>query len=229
MRAGSHHEGWKLKSKKEIESVGWAVFTPVVYFKGSQRYHDASTGGVHLFTPIISLLLDVAAGLVGGACLLRLIMQWQRIPFNNPIGRFIFAVSDWLVLPLRRWLPAVGRLDTASLAGAWLVKLAQFVALWLLSSGHSTLLAVLLLSVMGLAQLVISGLSALILIYAVLSWVQPGSMNMVLIERLCQPWLAPIRRVVPLIGGVDLSSLVLLLLLQIAGMVLGTIQMGLMH
>jgi len=209
--------------------VDWAVFTPVIYFKGSQRYHQTSSGGVHLFTPIISLLLDVAAGLVGGACLLRLIMQWQRIPFNNPIGRFIFAVSDWLVLPLRRWLPAVGRLDTASLAGAWLAKLAQFVALWLLSSGHGTLLAVLLLSVMGLAQLVISGLSALILIYAVLSWVQPGSMNMVLIERLCQPWLAPIRRVVPLIGGVDLSSLVLLLLLQIAGMVLGTIQMGLMH
>jgi len=209
--------------------VDWAVFTPVIYFKGSQRYHQTSSGGVHLFTQIISLLLDVAAGLVGGACLLRLIMQWQRIPFNNPIGRFIFAVSDWLVLPLRRWLPAVGRLDTASLAGAWLAKLAQFVALWLLSSGHGTLLAVLLLSVMGLAQLVISGLSALILIYAVLSWVQPGSMNMVLIERLCQPWLAPIRRVVPLIGGVDLSSLVLLLLLQIAGMVLGTIQMGLMH
>jgi YggT family protein len=229
MRAGSRHEGWKLKSKKEIESVGWAVFTLAIYFKGSQRYHDTSSGGVHLFTQIISLLLDVAAGLVGGACLLRLIMQWQRIPFNNPIGRFIFAVSDWLVLPLRRWLPAAGRLDTSSLAGAWLAKLAQFVALWLLSSGHGTLLAVLLLSVMGLAQLVISGLSALILIYAVLSWVQPGSMNMVLIERLCQPWLAPIRRVVPLIGGVDLSSLVLLLLLQIAGMVLGALQMGLMH
>ena len=212
-----------------IETVGCAVFTPVSYFKGSQRYHQTSSGGVHLFTQIISLLLDVAAGLVGGACLLRLIMQWQRIPFNNPIGRFIFAVSDWLVMPLRKRLPAIGRLDTASLAGAWLVKLAQFVALWLLSSGHGSLLAVLLLSVMGLAQLVISGLSALILIYAVLSWVQPGSMNMVLIERLCQPWLAPIRRVVPMIGGVDLSSLVLLLLLQIAGMVLGAIQMGLMH
>ncbi len=183
-----------------------------------------------MFTQIISLLLDVAAGLVGGACLLRLIMQWQRIAFNNPMGRFIFAVSDWLVLPLRRRLPAIGRLDTASLLGAWLAKLAQFAVLWLLSSGgNGSLLAVLLLSVMGLAQLVISGLSALILIYAVLSWVQPGSMNMVLIERLCQPWLAPIRRIVPMIGGVDLSSLVLLLLLQIAGMVLGTVQMGLLH
>jgi len=182
-----------------------------------------------LLVQIISLLLDVAAGLIGGACLLRLVMQWQRIPFNNPIGRFVFAVSDWLVMPLRRRLPAIGRLDTASLVGAWLAKLAQFAVLWLLSSGQGSVLLVLMLSVMGLAQLLISGLSALILIYAVLSWVQPGSMNMVLIERLCQPWLAPIRRVVPMVGGVDLSSLVLLLLLQIAGMVLGSVQMGLMH
>lgn len=184
---------------------------------------------VPLFISIIGLLLDVAAGLIGGACLLRLVMQWQRIPFNNPVGRFVFALSDWLVMPLRRRLPAIGRLDTASLVGAWLAKLAQFAVLWLLSSGQGSVLLVLMLSVMGLAQLLISGLSALILLYAVLSWVQPGSMNMVLIERLCQPWLAPIRRVVPMVGGVDLSSLVLLLLLQIAGMVLGSMQMGLMH
>ena len=184
---------------------------------------------VPLFISIIGLLLDVAAGLIGGACLLRLVMQWQRIPFNNPVGRFVFALSDWLVMPLRRRLPAIGRLDTASLVGAWLAKLAQFAVLWLLSSGQGSVLLVLMLSVMGLAQLLISGLSALILLYAVLSWVQPGSMNMVLIERLCQPWLAPIRKVVPMVGGVDLSSLVLLLLLQIAGMVLGSVQMGLMH
>ena len=69
----------------------------------------------------------------------------------------------------------------------------------------------------------------MILIYAVLSWVQPGSLNMVLMERLSQPFLDPIRRFVPLVGGVDLSSLVLLLLLQIAGMILGAVQMGLMH
>lgn len=182
-----------------------------------------------MFISIVSLLLDVAAGLIGGACLLRLVMQWQRIPFNNPMGRFIFAVSDWLVMPLRRRLPAIGRLDTASLAGAWLAKLVQFGVLWLLSSGQGSALLVLMLSVLGLAQLLISGLSALVLIYAVLSWVQPGSMNMVLIERLCQPWLAPIRRALPLVGGVDLSSLVLLLVLQIAGMVLGSVQMSLMH
>jgi len=102
----------------------------------------------------------------------------------------------------------------------------QFLLLWLLSGGHASLLQVLLLSLFGLAQLLISGLSALILMYAVLSWVQPGSLNMAMLERLCHPWLAPIRRHLPLLGGVDLSSLVLLLLLQIAGMLLGSMQMG---
>jgi YggT family protein len=206
-----------------------ASLTPIWYFNVSQRYHQASSEGVHLFTQIISLVLDVIASLIAGACLVRLAMQWQRIPFNNPIGQFIFAVSDRLVLPLRRWVPAVGRLDTASLASAWLIKLAQFMLLWLLGGGQGALLLVMLLSAVGLLQLAISCLTGVVLLFAVLSWVQPGSANMMLLDRLCQPWLAPIRRIVPLVGGIDLSSLVLLVLLQIAGMVAGTVQMGLMH
>ncbi len=205
------------------------MFTPTGYFKGSHSIIRPRWGGVRLFIQIISMLLEVATGLVGGVCLLRLGMQWQRIPFNNPMGQFIFAASNWLVLPLRRGLPALGRLDTASLVGAWLAKLLQFLLLWLLASGQGTLMQVLMLSVLGVAQLLVSCLSGLILIYAVLSWVQPGSLNMVLMERLSQPFLDPIRRFVPLVGGVDLSSLVLLLLLQIAGMILGAVQMGLMH
>jgi YggT family protein len=156
-------------------------------------------------------------------------MQWQRIPFNNPIGQFIFAVSDRLVLPLRRWVPAVGRLDTASLVSAWLVKVVQSMLLWLLAGGQGSWLLVLLLSAVGLLQLSISCLTGAVLLFAVLSWVQPGSANSMLVDRLCQPWLTPIRRIIPLVGGIDLSSLVLLVLLQIAGMVVGTIQMGLMH
>ena len=58
---------------------------------------------------ITSFLLDIVVGLFAGACLLRLYMQLQRVPFGNPVGRFVFAVTDWLVLPLRRVLPAVGR------------------------------------------------------------------------------------------------------------------------
>ena len=58
---------------------------------------------------IASFLLDVVGGLLTGACLLRLYMQWQRVPFSNPIGGLVFALTDWLVMPLRRVIAPVGR------------------------------------------------------------------------------------------------------------------------
>ena len=82
---------------------------------------------------IISFLLDVAAGLLGGACLLRLYMQHQRIPFGNPVGRFVFALTDWLVLPLRRILPRCGAGIRPAWSAAYLLELAQFGLLWLLT------------------------------------------------------------------------------------------------
>ena len=171
---------------------------------------------------IISFLLDVAVGLLGGACLLRLYMQWQRVPFGNPVGKFVFALTDWLVLPLRRVLPPMGRLDTASLVGAFLLELAQYAVLWLLGVGTLAMLPV--LAIFGLARLVISGLTGLVIVYAVLSWVQSDSPLVDIIGRLCAPLLRPFRRVIPLVGGIDLSPLALLVVLQIGAIVLGAIQ-----
>jgi YggT family protein len=181
-----------------------------------------------MFYQITSLLLEVAAGLISGTCLLRLYMQYQRIPLSsrsgNPMGRFVFALTDWLVLPLRRVIPALGRWDMASLAGAFLIQLAQFLILWALTGMAAGLLSVVVLAAFGLVRMAISGLTGLVIVYAVLSWVQTRSMVSDLLERLVMPVLIPIRRIVPLVGGVDLSPLVLLLLLQIAAIVLGSIQ-----
>jgi YggT family protein len=175
---------------------------------------------------IISFLLDVAVGLLGGACLLRLYMQWQRVPFGNPVGRFVFALTDWLVLPLRRVLPPMGRLDTASLVGAFVLELAQYAVLWLLGVGTLAMLP--LLAIFGLARLVISGLTGLVIVYAVLSWVQSDSPLVDIIGRLCAPLLRPFRRMIPLVGGIDLSPLALLVVLQIGAIVLGAIQRSLL-
>jgi YggT family protein len=175
---------------------------------------------------IVNLILDVAAGLVGGACLMRLVMQWQRLPFQNPIGRFVFAVTDWLVMPLRRLLPAVGRLDTSSLVAAWLMKLSHLMVMWLLGGAQAAVMGVLVASVFGVLHWLVSGLSVIILLYAVLSWVQPNSGSMMLLSRLVEPWLAPIRNALPKPGGIDLSPLVLLVILQIAGMLLAGLQYG---
>ena len=177
---------------------------------------------------IFSLLLDVAVGLVGGACLLRLYMQHQRIGFGNPVGRFIFAVTDWLVMPLRRVLPALGRVDTSSLVAAWLLELLQVGLLWLMlgQAGNPAMLP--MAALFGLLRLVISVATALVIVGAVLSWVRADSSMSDIVERLCAPMLGPVRRVMPLVGGIDLSPLVLMLGLQVAGIILGSVQAAVM-
>lgn len=181
-----------------------------------------------MFYQIVSLLLEVVAGVLSGACLLRLYMQYQRIPMStrsgNPLGRFVFALTDWLVLPLRRAIPALGRWDMSSLVAAYLLGLTQFLLLWLLAGADGSLFSIPILAAFGLVRLAISGITGLVIVYAVLSWVQPHSVMSNVIERLCAPLLTPIRRKMPLVGGVDLSPLVLLVLLQIASILLAHLQ-----
>lgn len=173
---------------------------------------------------IVAFLLDVATGLLGGACLLRLYMQYQRVSFSNPVGRVVFALTDWLVLPLRRVIPPLGRWDLSSLVGAFLLKLVQFGVLLLLAGSALGLAMLPVMAIFGTVQLAVSALTALMIVYAVLSWVQPGSPIYDVIDRLCAPLLRPLRRVLPLVGGFDLSPLAFLVLLQVAAIVLGHLQ-----
>lgn len=181
---------------------------------------------------IAALLLQVVFGFLAVVCLLRLFMQYQGISLSaragNPLGPFIFATTDWLVLPLRKFVPAMGRLDTASLVAAFVVVLVERLLLWLLQGADGSLGLMVLVAFFDLLRLVITCASALVIVYAVLSWVQANSPVAALLARLVAPMLRPIRAVVPLVGGVDLSPLVLLVLLQIAGIVLDTVQRALM-
>jgi YggT family protein len=171
---------------------------------------------------ILSLLLDVLTGLVGGACLLRLYMQRQRVPFGNPIGRFVFALTDWLVLPLRKLLPSVAGWDIASLLAAYLVVLAKDLLLWG-AFGRGPLGVVFLLSLLGLVRLTLSAMTAMVIVHAILSWVRTDSPLADILDRLVAPLLRPFRRVLPLVGGIDLSPLALLVVLQIASIVLASV------
>jgi YggT family protein len=169
-----------------------------------------------MLSEIIAFLLDVAVGLIGGACLLRLYMQHQRIGFGNPIGRFVFALSDWIVVPLRKLLRPVGRVDTASAVAAYLLVLVQMAVLYaLLSFGLAGLARVPVAALFGVLRLAIMGMFVLVLLYAVLSWFNPDSPVYDLFDRICAPVLRPFRRLIPLVGGVDLSPLALMVVLQI--------------
>jgi YggT family protein len=136
----------------------------------------------------------------------------------------VFALTDWLVLPLRKVLPAVGKVDTASVLAVYLVELAQFALLWLIAGRGSGLEMLPLLAVFGVVRLVISGLTGLVIVYAILSWVQADSPIAAVIDRLCAPLLRPWRKLVPLVGGIDLSPLVFLVILQVIAIILAYVQ-----
>ncbi|MEG1100304.1 MAG: YggT family protein [Comamonas sp.] len=177
-----------------------------------------------MIVQILQFLLEVISGLIAGACLLRVYMQAQRIPFNNPVGQLVFALSDWIVMPLRKVIPNRSKYDLSSLVAAVVVVLVQYVLLWLLMGAGGNLAVVPLLALFGLLRMVLTGLIVILIVYAILSWVQPHSPIAGVLHRLSEPLLRPLRKVIPLLGGVDLSALVAIIALQVLLMILGNLQ-----
>lgn len=163
------------------------------------------------------LLLETLGSLLATACLLRAYMNRVGLGARSPVGQFVIAVTDWLVRPLRRLLPVGRTIDWPSIAAGFIVSLALAILFVLLFGGGRFPApgAVLLLSVFWLVKWSLWLLIVLVLLQAILSWVNPHAPIAPTIAALTQPFLAPIRRVVPLIGGVDLSPLVLILLVQV--------------
>lgn len=164
---------------------------------------------------IFSLIINTVASVLGGVLLLRFWMQAIRIRPPNAVGQFTFQLSDWLVKPLRRVVPGVGGYDWASLLGAFLVVLlAQTIDLWLASV--LSLQAVLVFSVVRLLEWALYGFMGMILVEVIFSWVNPNAPLAPFVRALSDPLMRPLRRIIPLVGSIDLSSLVALVLLQIA-------------
>ena len=146
------------------------------------------------------------------------------------MGQFILATTDWLVLPLRRVVPGLFGLDIASLLPAWAVQtLMVFIefALRGIDLGGNPLGALLGVWGIGLVELMrmmVYLLMGVVLASAILSWVNPYAPMAPIINALAEPFLRPIRQVVPMIANVDLSPLVLLLVLQVVLVLLGSLQ-----
>ena len=177
---------------------------------------------------ILTFLVEVAVTLVGGASLLRLAMRWRRMSFANPMGRFVQALTDGLVGPLQRVLPpGTGHFDAASLLAVWLLKLLQYALLMtLLPTQRWSVLPV--LALLGVAKLAVSVGTAIVIVAAVMSWMQNRTLLTDVLERLSDPLLAPLRRVLPLVGGIDLSPLAAVVILQVLGRIVGSLQASLL-
>jgi YggT family protein len=170
---------------------------------------------------ILQLIVDAAASVLGGVLLLRFWMQATRVRPPAAVAQFTFTLSDWLVRPMRRIVPGVGGYDWASLIGAFLVVLLATSIMTITTIDGWNGQAVLIMSLYRFLNWIIYGFIALLIIEAIFSWVNPQAPLAPFVRALNDPLLRPIRRVVPLIGGIDLSVLVALILLQIAQMIVG--------
>jgi YggT family protein len=166
----------------------------------------------------IQFLLDVFVQGFAGVLLFRFLMQWLHAPMRNPIGEFVMAISDFLVLRARRFIPPVFRLDTSSFLLALIVELI-YLGLTLLLEGypfaHFPLLGLLAWSIVKLIKLSVYLLMSALIAQAILSWVNPYTPLGPLLAAITQRFLRPFQRILPLIGSVDLSSLFLLVICQI--------------
>jgi len=161
-------------------------------------------------------ILDTLLTLVVVAFLLRLLMPMVRADFRNPIGQAVLQLTSPVVMPLRRLLPPAGRVDLAVVIALLLVQLAKTAVLFLVAGAGLAPGPLLYRTLHDLASTVLQFYFVAVLVYALLSWVAPGGHGpgAQLLTRLCEPLLRPLRRIVPPIGGLDLSALFVLIGLQ---------------
>lgn len=160
---------------------------------------------------LINTLFDLYLMVV----LLRIWLQMARADFYNPVSQFVIKATHPIVAPMRRVLPSIGSMDTATLVLALLVAALKVAALSALSGAPLNPAVIALGSVMVVLKEAFQLVFWVLVIRALLSWVSQGHNPMELVmHQLTEPMLAPIRRIIPPMGGFDLSILVLLIALQ---------------
>lgn len=165
---------------------------------------------VYLIQTLLSLFLL--------AMLLRLLLQLVRADFYNPISQFLVKVTNPLVLPLRKVIPGYGGLDLASLLLAMLLQLVGIAAISLLNGiGLPSIPLLLVWSVLGVISLLVNIYFFALLAMIILSWVAPGSNNpaIYLLYQITEPVMAPLRKLLPPMGGLDFSPILFFVLINI--------------
>lgn len=171
----------------------------------------------------ISYLLTTLIDLYIAAVLLRLLLQWARADFYNPVCQFLVRITNPVLIPLRRVIPSIGKLDTASVI---LMLLLELTSVWILSQAGALNLGwaqIVTFSLMKLFMTLLWTYFFLIIVGVILSWVGGQSRHpaIPLVHQLTEPVLRPFRRVIPPIAGFDLSPLFALIAIRFLMLLLG--------
>lgn len=164
-----------------------------------------------MLTDIFRLIAETVGGLFVSVLLLRAYSQWVRLSPRNPLSQFVMTLTDGVVLRLRRVIPGLGGVDWASLTAAYFVALLAVS----LMGGWAVPGLLLVVALVWMLKWALYLVMMLTVAHAVLSWISPYAPVAPTLATLVAPLLAPLQRIIPRIGNVDLTPLVLLLLVQI--------------
>jgi len=166
-------------------------------------------------SPVLSLVITIF-NIYIMIVLLRFLLQLFRADFYNPLSQFIVKATNPILAPMRRLIPGIAGLDISSIILAYLVCLLKFLALYALTGQGFSIAPLFLVAVADLLSQSVDLIFWLILARVILSWVSPGLGNpmVMVIYQVSEPIMAPVRKIIPPIGGLDLSPIILILGLQ---------------
>lgn len=184
---------------------------------------------MNAFNDIFGYLVQTAISLYLLAMVLRFLLQVARADFYNPISQFLVKVTNPLVLPLRRLIPGVAGIDLASLLLALIIQSLGIVFILFIKTGAVLLYPIILLwAGLALLGLVLNIYFFSLLAVIILSWVAPGSNNpaLHLLYQLTEPVMAPFRKLLPSMGGLDFSPIIVFILINVLKIALGHMAAG---
>ena len=168
-------------------------------------------------------LVTTLTDLYVAAILLRLLLQWVGADFYNPLSQFLIKVTNPVLVPLRRVIPSIGKLDTASVVIMLLLEMAQLAVISLFGLAEFSMTFLLLFALKKLLFTLLMTYFVLIIARVIVSWIASQSHHPLipLIYQLTEPVLRPFSKLLPPIGGVDLSPLFALIALRFLMLLLG--------
>lgn len=158
---------------------------------------------------------------------IRFILAWSSAHYFDPVTQVIVRLTDFMIKPLRRFIPNIYRFETATLLVILVFELIKFETIAMLSMGAPNISGLILLSIADILKLFIQTFFYAILVQALMSWIMPNSPLNNVLYQVTSPIMRPFQRWIPLIGGVDISPIPAMIFLQLLIIIMVNPLMGL--
>lgn len=164
-----------------------------------------------IFLFLVNMIFDLYLFLLA----VRMILVWIHADYFSPMTQFILKCTDFLIKPIKKYLPNSGRVEWATLVLLLVIEIVKFICICLLSFGWPSVMGLLILAVGDAFKMFLETFFYAILIQVIISWMHPNSPVYYFLRQITAPVLSPFQRIIPLIAGVDITPIPALILLQV--------------